>query len=166
MTSVAFYNNCIIILSISTILSYIIIYRAFKLHKRVIKLNDIFYLGHVFFLSVFIFFIYSYCFLNIKFTQEKKSFKKQLWKGDIETRSTMVDDLIYNNILRTKLETEVIDLLGKPIRTYNENKLIKLAYYVGFRNKPFAVDPELLIVEIKNGHVDKYYLVAGVPYRN
>ncbi|TBO44283.1 hypothetical protein [Pedobacter kyonggii] len=84
----------------------------------------------------------------------------------MEGRSTIVDDLIDNNILRTRLETEVIDLLGKPIRTYNENKLTKLAYYVGFRNKPFAVDPEFLIIEMKNGHVGNYYLQEGVPYRN
>lgn len=153
-------------LSISAVLSCLIVYRAFLFRKPLLKLQNLFYLGHVFVLTVLLFSIYAYVFLHVKFKQEKKVFNQELWKTDVEGRAAIVDNLIDHDILRAKRQTEVIELLGPPIRTYYENKLIKMAYYAGFRNKPFAIDPEFLMVEIKNGYVDRYYLKEGVPYLN
>lgn len=81
-------------------------------------------------------------------------------------RAAIVDDLISSDILKAKQQKAVVTLLGTPIRTYDENKLIKMAYYTGFRSKPFSIDPGFLIVEIKNGQVGRYYLKEGVPYLN
>lgn len=167
MKSVDFYNNSIIILSICAVLSCIIVYRIFLLRKSILTLHNIFYLGHIFLVTMLLFAVYSYVFLHLKFREEKKIFSKELWKADMEGRTAIVDHLIESHILNERLPTEVVILLGKPIRTYQEkNKSIKMAFYLGFRNRPFMIDPEFLIVEIKDGRVDRYYLKEGVPYDN
>jgi hypothetical protein len=162
MTFTDIYNNPLVILSISTILSSLIVYKVFKLDKKKLGFQHVFYLGHVFFLSLLLFFVYSFFFLSIKFNEKRFHFTTKIWKSNIEQRTQIIDDLIDNNILKAKLEKEVVDLLGEPIRIYEKNLIATYVYYAGFRNKPFAIDPEFLIVKIENGQVKNYYIKIGL----
>jgi hypothetical protein len=82
----------------------------------------------------------------------KIEFNKAKWATDIEKRYEMTDDLVDNEQLTGKTKDEIIELLGLEDNTQQSNQW---TYYIGFRPRLFSVDPDILVIEFKNGKVFK-----------
>jgi hypothetical protein len=82
----------------------------------------------------------------------KVDFDKTKWAADIEKRYEMTDDLVDNEKLTGKTKDEIIELLGLEDNTQQSNQW---TYYIGFRPRLFSVDPDILVIEFKNGKVFK-----------
>ena len=152
------------ILLIISIISLVIIYSIVMKKNGRIVLKDIFYLGHAFLLSLLIFVAYTAIYLAVTFRETHFPFNKVAWRNDMEKRVCMVDDLMGRKVLHSLDEDNVVALLGDPMRKYKDTASVKYAYYLGFRNKALAIDPQFLLLVFKNGQVDNYYLKEGVPY--
>lgn len=81
-----------------------------------------------------------------------KDFDKEKWNTDIEKRYEMTDDLIDNGKLIGKTKNEIKELLGQEAVSSDS---AQWTYYIGFKPGPFAIDPDVLEVEFKNGKVLK-----------
>jgi hypothetical protein len=157
-------DNGYIIITVAFIVSFVIIYAILRKRNGRIYPRDIFYVGHVFFLSILLFAAYTAIYLAVTFKENRVSFDKDKWNADIEQRSGMVDDLVRKKILDPLDTNDIIGLLGDPMRKYEDSTGIRYAYYLGFRNRALAVDPEFLIVTFNKKAVGKYYIKEGVPY--
>lgn len=163
MTLSAIMNNGKVILALFGLISFFIVRRICIPRNRKWKISDVFYLGHVFVLSLFLFTLYSFCYYSISFREKRSGFNQSLWNADREKRVGMVDDLVSQKILDSKDTNAITHLLGAPARIVRDSLINKWQYYVGFRNAPFEIDPSFLIVEIKGGLVQKYYTIPGIP---
>lgn len=160
-------NNGKLIFFICNIAAVIIIYLlCFPRHSKR-KVQDLFVLGHVFFLSLLLFALYSCAFYLLAFRPHLHSFRQDGWKKNIESRSEMVSDLLNSRLLSSKSARDVTRLLGDPVRRYrNRDNVLTYAYYIGFNNKPFSITPSFLMIEFRDSAERKSYLKEGFPYTN
>lgn len=156
-------NNGFIVLLVCLTISVFIIFKACIPKTRKLRIADVWYLGHVFILTLLLFTAYSAIYYNFLFHQRKLPFSHSLWNAD-QRRVDIVDDLIASKMLDRTDSAGVIGLLGKPMREYRDGAKLRMGYYLGFPNKVLAIDPDFFIVEFENGKVVKYYQKAGVPY--
>ena len=77
-------------------------------------------------------------------------FDKQKWQNDIEKRYELTDDLIDNEVLIGKSMKQVKKLLGND---YQESGKDRWSYYLGTKPGLFAIDPDYLDIDFKNGRV-------------
>ncbi len=77
-------------------------------------------------------------------------FDKQKWQNDIEKRYELTDDLIDNEVLIGKSMKQVKKLLGTD---YQESGKDRWSYYLGTKPALFAIDPDYLDIDFKNGRV-------------
>lgn len=152
------------ILLATFLFSLAVIYGLLMKKKGRIVLKDIFYLGHAFVLTLLLFWAYTAIYLAVTFRESRISFDKGAWGSNKEQRVCMVDDLMGRKVLNALNEENVVALLGDPMRKYTDSTGVKYAYYLGFRNKPLAIDPQFLLLVFKHGQVDNYYLKEGVSY--
>ena len=129
-----------------------------------LRLRDVFYLGHVFLLAVFIFSLIMGSWLFLTNLRHRRAFDRGVWNGYPEQRVQMVDDLIHHHLLDGKPLAGVEGLLGTPLRVFKDSLGCRLGYYLGVPRGAFSADPVFLIVEIRGGRAEKYFVKAGVPY--
>lgn len=79
-------------------------------------------------------------------------FDQTEWKTNTEERYKMSEDIIESKILIGKTKQEIIELLGNDFYSYSENHI---AYGLGFVPRLFNIDPDVLVVYLKNGKVIK-----------
>lgn len=81
-----------------------------------------------------------------------RDFNQAEWISDHENRFEMTDDLISSKILIGKTKDEVKKFLGDDFYLYDENHW---GYDVGLVPRMFSVDPDILDIYFKDGHVEK-----------
>ena len=81
----------------------------------------------------------------------KIKFDRDIWEHNISQRNKIANYLINTNLLIGKTKEEIIRLLGKP-NYINENILY---YNIGKSDNYMSVDPNLLIIHLKNNKVFK-----------
>jgi len=156
-------NSNVILLAIF-ILSLACIYGLLMKRKGRIVPKDIFYLGHVFILTLLLFWAYTAIYLAVTFRERHFPFDKEVWRSNREERVCMVDDLIRRKVLNSLNEDNTVALLGDPMEKRKDSVSVRYAYYLGFRNNALAIDPEFLMLKFKKGQLDNYYLSKGVPH--
>jgi len=159
-------NSTILVLLGCAVVAAFIVYRSCVYGKRRLRVHDIFYLGHVFILTLVLFFSGVGGYLLITRHPRKTAFTEERWKADPEKRAELVDDLMRRRLLESKDVADVKALLGRPVRVFDDSLGYRLAYYLGVKRGPFSTDPDFLIVDIRKGHVGHYYIKPGVPYIN
>ena len=93
MTLSWFLNNAIIVLFVCLSISLLVIFKT-CIKTRKLRFSDVFYLGHVFILTMLLFTAYSIIYYKILFHQRRSTFSQLLWNAEPERRVELVDDLI------------------------------------------------------------------------
>jgi len=147
-------------------LASFIVYRSFIRGNGKLRLRDLFYLGHVFILSLLIFVAVMGSYMVLTRLPVHRRFDDQAWNMDPERRVEMIDDLFHRRLLDKKPASYITALLGNPLRVFKDSLGYRMGFYLGVPKGPFSADPEFLIVDIRNGQSDRYYIKPGVPYVN
>jgi hypothetical protein len=79
-------------------------------------------------------------------------FEKEKWFADKEKRYELSGDIIDSNMLIGKTKSEVQQLLGDEGNTDDSDYW---NYYLGFRPGFANIDPDVLVIEFKDGKVIK-----------
>ncbi|MCD9016722.1 hypothetical protein [Parachryseolinea silvisoli] len=79
-----------------------------------------------------------------------REFNRQQWLNDQEKRFELSKDLIESEVLLGKTKPEIRRLLGDEGNTGQGNHW---SYYLGFRPQLLKIDPDVLIVEFRDGIV-------------
>jgi hypothetical protein len=159
-------NITILVLFGCAVVATLVVYRSCVYGKRRLRIQDIFYLGHVFILTLVLFCSGVGGYLFITRHPRHSDFKEEQWKAEPERRVELVDDLMHRRLLDSKDVAGVKALLGKPVRVFDDSLGYRLAYYLGVKRGPFSTDPDFLIVGFSKEHVGDYYIKPGVPYIN
>ena len=159
-------NSTILVLLCCAVVAVFIVYRSCVHGKRRLRIQDIFYLGHVFILTLVLFCSGAGGYLWITRHPRHSDFNEERWKAEPEKRAELVDDLIRRRLLDSKDVAGVKALLGKPLKVFDDSLGYRLGYYLGVKRGPFSTDPDFLIVDIIREHVGDYYIKPGVPYIN
>ena len=85
-------------------------------------------------------------------------FNKKEWLADKETRYELSEDIIESQILIGKTKQQVREILGNDENKEEDNYW---QYYLGFKPTLFAIDPDILRVEFKNGKVINVQQIKG-----
>jgi hypothetical protein len=145
-------------------LACFIVYRYCIRSKGGFRPRDIFYLGHVFVLTVLIFVVVMGGYMVLTRLPHRRAFDRGLWAGEPGRRIEMADDLLRRRLLDAKPAAEIKELLGSPVCELSDSLGYRLGYYLGIPKGPFAADPVFLIVDIRNGQAGRSYLQNGVPF--
>ena len=164
MTLGWFMNNALIVIFVCLSISLLIIFKTCISKTRKLRISDVFYLGHVFILTLLLYAAYSIIYYNFIFHQRSLKFSQSLWNAEPERRVELVDDLIHSKMLDQTDSARVTSLLGTPMREFRNGANLRIGYYLGFPDKMLVIDPDFLIVEFEKGKVVKYYRKPGVPY--
>ena len=81
-----------------------------------------------------------------------KDFDRQKWISDKEKRYELSEEIIESEMLIGKTKAEVKQILGDEENT-DDSDLWN--YYLGFKPQLFGIDPDVLVIEFKNGIVIK-----------
>jgi hypothetical protein len=154
----------IVMLTGCTALAGFIVYRYFIRGNGKAGLRDIFYLGHVFILTLLIFVGIMGSYMVLTRLPQHRAFDRRLWDAEPGRRIEMANDLLRHHLLDAKPLSAVKELLGAPVYVIDDSLGSRLGYYLGIPKGPFSVDPEFLIVDIRNGHAGHNYLQTGVPF--
>ena len=136
-------NNGKLILLISFVLSATLIYRILKMRKRKITLWDtLVYSGHVFFLGVIIYIVYTLTYYSVVNHYSQKQFSVKDWSDFPEKRYELYKDIQRSEMLIDKDKGRVNELLGTP-SFYNDSIYY---YYLGIEPGLFTINPKYLII--------------------
>ena len=86
------------------------------------------------------------------------TFNKNDWAADVSQCYKMADDVVDSQMLIGLTRQQVIELLGKPYRDW-ENSDHTIRFDIGERPTPgLDLDPDELVLDLKDGKVVKSYL--------
>ncbi len=87
---------------------------------------------------------------------DAQPFNQALWEQDSDKRYLYADDLIDNNKLIGKSTQYIESILGEPM----QKDSIIMHFYIGYSPKNFInIDPDYLVVELKNDRASQVYLI-------
>jgi hypothetical protein len=147
-------------------LACFLVYRGCIRDSGKVRLRDVFYLGHVFILTVVLFVTVMGGYLVLTRLPTHRPFDRRLWSADPERRVEMVDDLFHRRLLDKKPASDIKELLGAPLRVFKDSLGYRMGFYLGIPKGPFCADPDFLIVDVRNGRAGRYYIKPGIPYVN
>lgn len=136
-------NNGKLILLISFVLSAMLIYRLLKRRKKkIISWKTLTYSGHVFFLGVIIYIVYTLTYYSVVNHYSQKQFSAKDWIDFPEKRYELYKDIQRSKVLIDKDKNRVNELLGAP--SFNNDSTYY--YYMGIKPGLFIINPEYLII--------------------
>jgi len=154
----------ILILTGCAALAGFLIYRWCLRGKGKLRARDLFYLGHVFILTLLIFVVVMGGYMVLTRLPVHRAFEQRSWLAEPGRRVEMVGDLLHRRLLDAKPIASIKELLGSPVSVFDDTLGYRLGYYLGIPKGPFSADPIFLLVDIRNGHAAKSYLQTGVPF--
>lgn len=154
----------ILVLTGCAALAGFLIHRWCLAGRGKLQLRDLFYLGHVFILTLLIFIIVMGGYMVLTRLPKHRAFEQRSWLADPGRRVEMADDLLRRHLLDKKPLASIKELLGSPASVFDDSLGYRLGYYLGIPKGPFSVDPIFLMVDIRNGHAGHSYLQTGVPF--
>ena len=139
-------NNGKFILAICFVLSMLSVSWYLKRKKkRMVSWSTFAYSGHVFFLGIIIYVLYSLAYYSVTEYYPNREFTKKEWQDNIEKRYEFYKDLTRNkkDLILYKGEDGIIEQLGPPMFRNDST----IYYYLGITPSLFAIDPELLVIQ-------------------